>query len=160
MRFHIASSKPEIQATVDLKTVITLLSERQQAMLENTRLILGNANIVSKQGEPPITGNADLGGNIFVNWNEGRLKTDNLNLKSDLKGGEIPGGGTDLKISGNTDLNWKKETLILSNMDVTAYDMHITGNSNADRLFSNSADKSRIEYRRIFSEKTDADSED
>lgn len=138
LQFNLDSAKPLIKTGVDLKTEAALFLSQGQAALDRTRLALtlDPFNPDPKNKKTALSGTASLAANMQVNWKESRLRAEALDLKSKIRGGQIPGGETDLSLKGNLFSDWEKGHLTVSNMNLAAYDMHITGDANADHLFS------------------------
>ncbi|MCP4347217.1 MAG: AsmA family protein [Desulfobacterales bacterium] len=146
LRFNIASAKPEIRAGINVNTLINMATGKQ-IDLSNTRLNLKLDKFVPEQKSKGsgFTGSASLAGNMLVNLDSSDFKAHGLKLKAGIKGGQVPGGVGNLDLKADDiGLNWKKETLTVSGLDVSAYDMGITGNANASRLFSEPQIKSAL----------------
>lgn len=147
LKFNVASAKPEIQAGIDISALVNLLPGRDQLDMKNTRLALRLDKFVPDQQDKDsaLAGSASLGGDMLVNWGAGSFRADDLKLKTSIRGAQIPGGSGNLDLKTRFSLNWKKETLTISGLDLSAYDMRITGNANADRLFSKPHIKSALD---------------
>jgi AsmA protein len=87
-----------------------------------------------EDGPQDMQGTLKLVANVIGNLNDGQYRVSGLKLDADAQGESLPGGQAKLTLSGTPALDLTRQTLVLDDLEVGAYDLKLAGSFTGESI--------------------------